>query len=59
MRLMKKGFVGLILGCVSNSAFAISELWLDRYAYDAIQQGFNKKDISVYHKKRGDLDNYP
>ncbi|EHN69740.1 transglycosylase SLT domain-containing protein [Aliivibrio fischeri] len=59
MRLMKKGFVGLMLGCVSNSAFAISELWLDRYAYDAIQQGFNKKDISVYHKKRGDLDNYP
>ncbi len=32
-----------MLGCVSNSAFAISELWLDRYAYDAIQQGFNKK----------------
>ncbi len=60
MRLMIKvnWFVVFIGVLGSSSAFAVSELWLNRYAYDAIQQGFNKSDISVYNRKRADIDNY-
>ncbi len=42
-----------------SEASAASELWLKRYAYDAIQQSFNKNDISVYQKKRSSIQDYP
>lgn len=53
------GFIGFMLGSLPSQAIAVSERWLERYAYDAIQHGFNNQDISIYQKKRGRLDDYP
>lgn len=60
MRLVKVNWFVIFIGMFSSpSSVAVSELWLNRYAYDAIQQGFNNKDISVYHRKRTSIDDYP
>lgn len=60
MRLVKVNWFVIFIGMFSSpSSVAVSELWLNRYAYDAIQQGFNNKDISVYHRKRASIDDYP
>ncbi|MDD9194664.1 transglycosylase SLT domain-containing protein [Aliivibrio sp. S3MY1] len=60
MRLVNVNWFVIFIGMFSSSnSVAVSELWLNRYAYDAIQQGFNNKDISVYHIKRTSIDDYP
>lgn len=59
MRLVKVNWFVMLVGMFSSpSSIAVSERWLDRYAYDAIQNGFNNKDISVYNRKRASIDNY-
>ncbi|MDD9157605.1 transglycosylase SLT domain-containing protein [Aliivibrio sp. S4TY2] len=55
---MRHWCIGMIFTGYCSEAVSVSELWLDRYAYDAIQQGFNKKDISVYDKKRASINGY-
>lgn len=59
MRLITVNWFVFFISIVSSlNAVAVSDLWLNRYAYDAIQNGFNDKDISVYNKKRSSIDNY-
>lgn len=65
---MRKGFsmrsskvhwlLAFVSICNVSYAFSASELRLNRYAYDAIQQGFNQKNISIYDKKRASIDSY-
>lgn len=55
---MRHWWIGIIFAGHCSTAWSVSDLWLDRYAYDAIQQGFNKKDISIYHKKRTSINDY-